>query len=712
MSIAAGRIKSSLVEQDTGKVATALKSEDIGSAPTSFFNHNFNQISVYPRQNPLLQTKLKINTPGDRYEQEADAVSEKIMQSSQTGTIQRMTSPPVILRKCSKCEEEEEQSKVLHRKESNSNSVQASHAVTQTLESAGAPLNTRDRTFMEKRFGFDFSKIRVHNDGLAHQSANDIHALAYTHQHHIVFGAGRYQPNTDEGKRLLAHELTHTIQQRPGDRVARQEDKDEDEKEKQEEPVKADKGGDSVEVNPEAKTTDEPSTSTTDAAAPTTPQLGHAAAPAGVASCPDAPAKKTPNISCDTSSTTLPPKEKAVLPAPPSGPFGGSAERAKFAKELAQCRAEREVKAEIEKRYKKDVAAAKKETIAENKEELKQAREAMKGLDRKDKEAIREAKEEIKSLKKSGAQRLKDVPSQVTKQDVTEVTDELALKYQQYYEKDYADTIDKAFLRFGDDWMKTMQRRLEAARKKITKAKNAKPKRVRKGETPPPSKTPEEIEAEIVSEMNEKRCEQQRWVAEKIEVINFAWGVGRREQVDFLTLRQKVARLKDFKPSYQVPESDRVDLPEKVQPKEKARKGVAPELADFMTALADDPNTPKFTASNRAGHGGGDWKGKGFSADIYISAPLDARGFWEHSVAVKFLLALDEKAKKFGARWRVLYDDLKVAKEVNSITGSQNVIFQGVSSGDRLNWHGPAGLILHFHLDLEIPKKSAPSVTP
>ncbi|HKZ36014.1 MAG TPA: hypothetical protein VJ184_00085, partial [Chryseolinea sp.] len=171
--------------------------------------------------------------------------------------------------------------------------------------------------------------------------------------------------------------------------------------------------------------------------------------------------------------------------------------------------------------------------------------------------------------------------------------------------------------------------------------------------------------------------------------------------------------LKDFKPSYDVAESDKVDLPEKVQPEEKARKGVAPEFAEFITELANDPSTPKFTASNRPGHGGGSWSGKGFSADIFVSAPLDQRGFWQHSVAVNFLLALDAKAKKFGARWQVLYDDFRVAQEVNQITGSRNVIFMGVSTGGNLNWHGPAGLILHFHLDLEIPKKtSAPAGTP
>ncbi|HRA69172.1 MAG TPA: hypothetical protein PL187_24305, partial [Caldilinea sp.] len=129
--------------------------------------------------------------------------------------------------------------------------------------------------------------------------------------------------------------------------------------------------------------------------------------------------------------------------------------------------------------------------------------------------------------------------------------------------------------------------------------------------------------------------------------------------------------------------------------------------------LAADPATPGFTAGNYAGHGGGSWAGKGFSTDLFLKAPRDPRGFWEHATAVDFLLALDATAKALGARWRVLYNDFGVAQEVNRATGSRNVEFVGSSGGGKLNWHGPAPLILHFHLDLEIPqKKPAAGVKP
>ena len=66
---------------------------------------------------------------------------------------------------------------------------------------------------MGQRFGHDFSRVRVHSGGAAEQSARDVNANAYTVGHNIVFGAGRFAPGTHEGRRLIAHELTHVVQQ-------------------------------------------------------------------------------------------------------------------------------------------------------------------------------------------------------------------------------------------------------------------------------------------------------------------------------------------------------------------------------------------------------------------------------------------------------------------------------------------------------------------
>lgn len=86
-------------------------------------------------------------------------------------------------------------------------------SVQEALRTSGQPLDAKTRGFMESRFAHDFSRVRVHTDSTAAESARGVNALAYTVGQDIVFAAGKYAPETSTGKRLLAHELTHTIQQ-------------------------------------------------------------------------------------------------------------------------------------------------------------------------------------------------------------------------------------------------------------------------------------------------------------------------------------------------------------------------------------------------------------------------------------------------------------------------------------------------------------------
>lgn len=88
--------------------------------------------------------------------------------------------------------------------------------VHEVLRSPGQPLDAQTRAFIEPRFGYDFSGVRIHTDAKAVDSAQAVNALAYTVGHDLVFGAGAYAPGTSAGQRLMAHELTHVIQQ--GDR--------------------------------------------------------------------------------------------------------------------------------------------------------------------------------------------------------------------------------------------------------------------------------------------------------------------------------------------------------------------------------------------------------------------------------------------------------------------------------------------------------------
>jgi hypothetical protein len=95
-------------------------------------------------------------------------------------------------------------------------SMDAAPLVGDVLSSAGQPLDGETQRFFSTRFGHDFGSVRVHADAAAAQSARSINALAYTVGHDIVFGGGQYAPNTNAGKRLLAHELTHVVQQGGG----------------------------------------------------------------------------------------------------------------------------------------------------------------------------------------------------------------------------------------------------------------------------------------------------------------------------------------------------------------------------------------------------------------------------------------------------------------------------------------------------------------
>jgi hypothetical protein len=80
----------------------------------------------------------------------------------------------------------------------------------------GSPLPTDTRSAMEERLGSDFSDVRVHTDGAAHESAVSVNAQAYTVGSHIVFQRDRFDPSTADGQLMLAHELTHVMQQRSG----------------------------------------------------------------------------------------------------------------------------------------------------------------------------------------------------------------------------------------------------------------------------------------------------------------------------------------------------------------------------------------------------------------------------------------------------------------------------------------------------------------
>ena len=113
-------------------------------------------------------------------------------------------------------EKKKEDEPALQRKAVNDATVSAAPPVVhETLASSGQPLDASTRTFMEARFGHDFGQVRVHTDARAAESARAVSALAYTVGRDMVFGSGQFQSQSSAGRRLIAHELTHVVQQRP-----------------------------------------------------------------------------------------------------------------------------------------------------------------------------------------------------------------------------------------------------------------------------------------------------------------------------------------------------------------------------------------------------------------------------------------------------------------------------------------------------------------
>lgn len=135
----------------------------------------------------------------------AEIVRKNSSPRSVAGTIQR---------KCEKCKKKKQP--LQRRSAGRTEPSHVPHIVHDVLRSPGAQLDKSTRSFMEGRFGHNFGDVMVHADAKAAESAEAVNAMAYAVGKDIVFGPGRYTPNTSAGLKLLAHEITHTIQQEPG----------------------------------------------------------------------------------------------------------------------------------------------------------------------------------------------------------------------------------------------------------------------------------------------------------------------------------------------------------------------------------------------------------------------------------------------------------------------------------------------------------------
>jgi Domain of unknown function (DUF4157) len=183
---------------------------------------------------PVIQNKLTVGAADDPYEREADRVASQVMQMSATGasapppadvsrkpeddaTAQRRTAAqpstrpaitPLVRRALRQNKNTDQMG-----------SFDAGEDVERQLASnlgGGSPLPARLRSDLEPRFGTDFSNVRVHTGAQADQLNRSMSAQAFTYSNHIYMGAGKYNPGTGAGRHLLAHELTHVVQQTGG----------------------------------------------------------------------------------------------------------------------------------------------------------------------------------------------------------------------------------------------------------------------------------------------------------------------------------------------------------------------------------------------------------------------------------------------------------------------------------------------------------------
>lgn len=234
--------------------------EELTPAPatrhsTPFFernaSHHFFETSPDPDSffqksspSPFIQPKLTIGQPNDKYEQEADAVAQKVVSSSETAiqtkctecekeeSLQKQSLPEEEELQMQPKEEEEEMLQTQSMEEEEGLQMKPSLQLKNDATSAGRseassgiqsrinnnrgsgwPLDSKARGFMESRMQTDFSSVNIHTNDTAVQMNRELGARAFTVGSDIYFNKGEYRPETTKGKKLLAHELTHVVQQ-------------------------------------------------------------------------------------------------------------------------------------------------------------------------------------------------------------------------------------------------------------------------------------------------------------------------------------------------------------------------------------------------------------------------------------------------------------------------------------------------------------------
>ncbi len=195
------------------------------------------------RPHRAIQTKLAIGKPGDKYEQEADAVANRVMRMSEGESIrmqpmeeeEEMLQPKIQMQSeeeeepiqmmCAECNNEqmvqkqpmEEEEELIQPKSDQNQTANVAgknlQSQIQNTRGSGVALDKGTQAFMGNRFGTDFSHVNIHNNDQSHQLNRQLNARAFTIGNDIYFNRGNYNPASPSGRHLLAHELTHVVQQ-------------------------------------------------------------------------------------------------------------------------------------------------------------------------------------------------------------------------------------------------------------------------------------------------------------------------------------------------------------------------------------------------------------------------------------------------------------------------------------------------------------------
>ncbi len=221
---------------------------EVNKEQTSFFSSAKESNGAKGNKPSFFQAKLSVGQSNDKYEQEADAVANKVVshqagnapvtQKKEISSIQRYATPveeekfstndermkhdkeiqekPEVQTKCAECEKEEKDKKAPVQMKSNGGGGTASPNLSSKIEGSsgkGNKLPRKTLSEMNRSFHADFSNVKIHTDNEAVGMNRELQAQAFTHGNDIYFNSGKFNTDTADGKRLLAHELTHVVQQ-------------------------------------------------------------------------------------------------------------------------------------------------------------------------------------------------------------------------------------------------------------------------------------------------------------------------------------------------------------------------------------------------------------------------------------------------------------------------------------------------------------------